>query len=128
MNENPYASVVFFWEAAYRQVRLEGTVETLPQEAMEPYYQMMTREQWLTLLLGKQDQPVSSRDELLHMKEELRAMYPDDKPLPSPPDTCGYLLVPNRFIFYQGHTDWLSDRFEYTQQPDKSWVLQRLMP
>ena len=128
IKENPHASVVFFWQPLYRQVRLEGPVQTLPPEAMEPYYAKMTREQRLTLLIGQQDQPVSSRDELLRMKAELRAKYPGDTPLPTPPTSVGYQLVPNKFIFYYGHEDWLSDRFEYTKQPDNSWVVQRLMP
>ena len=92
------------------------------------YYHQVTREQMLTALLGNQDQPVSSRDEMLRMKAKLRAKYPDGTPLPFPPDWSGYLLVPNKYIFFQGHSDWLSDRFEYTLQPNKSWSLQRLMP
>ena len=129
IKENPNASVDFYWDAMGRQVRLQGHVQELPQEVMEPYYyHELTREQMLTALLGKQDQPVSSREEMLKMKEELRTKYPGDTPLPFPPDWSGYLLVPDRYIFYQGHSDWLSDRFEYTLQPNKSWSLQRLMP
>ena len=129
IKENPNTSVVFYWEAMGRQVRLEGHVQALPQEVMEPYYYHdLTREQMLTTLLGNQDKPVSSRDEMLQMKEQLRAKYPDDTPLPFPHDWSGYLLVPNKYIFYQGHSDWLSDRFEYTLQSNRTWSLQRLMP
>ena len=128
IKENPHASVVFFWEPLYRQVRIEGAVQTLPPEAVEPYYAGLPREQRLSLLLGKEDQPVSSRDELLRMKAELRAKYPGDTPLPTPPHLVAYQLVPDKFIFYHGDKDWLPDRFEYTKQPDNSWVVQRLMP
>ena len=130
IKENPHASLLFYWDALNRQVRLEGSVRMLTQDDfdMEPYYDAMTREQRLTLLLGNQDRPVSSRDEMLRMREELRVKYPDGSPLPYPPDHASYLLVPDKFIFFQGHEDWLSDRYEYTKQPDNSWRMQRLIP
>jgi len=49
-----------------------------------------------------------------------------DIPLPS--FWGGYRVVPQRIEFWQGRENRLHDRFEYCQQKNGKWVIERLNP
>jgi pyridoxamine 5'-phosphate oxidase len=48
--------------------------------------------------------------------------------VPRPPHWGGYLLSPTRIEFWQGRANRLHDRFSYSRQADRSWLIQRLSP
>ena len=48
--------------------------------------------------------------------------------VPRPPFWGGYRLAPARIEFWQGRPNRLHDRFCYTRQPGKPWLIERLSP
>jgi pyridoxamine 5'-phosphate oxidase len=57
----------------------------------------------------------------------LQAEYPSGDP-PLPEFWGGYLLVPERFEFWQGRENRLHDRFLYTRCAEGGWKIDRLSP
>jgi pyridoxamine 5'-phosphate oxidase len=69
---------------------------------------------------------VASRADLDRRLLDVEKRFPDV--VPRPPHWGGYLLVPERFEFWQGRDDRLHDRFVYVRGAGAGWVAQRLMP
>ena len=57
----------------------------------------------------------------------MEVQYPGEE-IPRPAFWGGYLLRPTRMEFWQGRANRLHDRFRYTRQGDKGWVIERLSP
>ncbi|MCG5535132.1 pyridoxamine 5'-phosphate oxidase [Ectothiorhodospira mobilis] len=124
--ENPAATLLFFWAALERQIRVEGRVERLPEAEAEAYFHSRPRESRLAAVASRQSTPVDSREALEQRLEAVRRQYPEG-PVPRPPHWIGYRLVPQRLEFWQGRENRLHDRFLYTRNQD-GWDIQRLMP
>ena len=127
--ENPFACGLFYWPDLDRQIIVQGSVEGLSEkESIEMYECIPGRDCRISLLTGDQDEVLSGYDDLEARRKETEEKYKDVDPLPRPPNLKGYILIPTRFEFYQGHCNWQADRITFTKQPDGSWMLQRLMP
>lgn len=126
LDENPYASLLFFWRQLHRQVRIEGKVEKLPPEFSETYFHTRPRESQLAALASKQSGHISSREELMKNYEEAEQKY-EGKEIPLPPNWGGYRLIPDNFEFWQGRENRLHDRIQYLLEKD-NWIKRRLSP
>lgn len=127
LGENPHAALVFYWADQERQVCVAGKASRIPREESEAYFRSRPKGSRLAAWASNQSQTVENREMLDHRFEELRAKYPTDE-VPMPPYWGGYVLSPVRVEFWQGRPSRLHDRFCYTQQPDKSWRIERLSP
>jgi pyridoxamine 5'-phosphate oxidase len=124
---NPRAATVFYWPDLERQVRVEGTVERLPEAESDAYFRSRPPGARLGALASRQSQVIPSREVLAHRVRELRRQFPDGD-APRPPWWGGYLLVPEALEFWQGRPDRLNDRLRYRRMPDGGWLLERLAP
>jgi pyridoxamine 5'-phosphate oxidase len=70
---------------------------------------------------------VASRAILEQEWKELESKYPGSE-VPLPPYWGGYVLAPTRIEFWQGRPSRLHDRFRYSKQPDRTWLIERLCP
>lgn len=113
----PRAALVWLWPG--RQVRVEGTVERLPDEENERHWR--EREGKRPLAAFRQSEPVGSREELVGLVEAV----PEEPE--RPPWWVGYRVVPERFEFWEEDPDFLHDRFEYRRDGD-GWTVRRLQP
>jgi pyridoxamine 5'-phosphate oxidase len=125
--ENPRAALNFHWPWLERQIAIEGLVEKVGREESKAYFDKRPIGSRFGAMVSKQSSVIESRkileDRLLALKEE----YPSDNP-PLPEYWGGYLLVPQRFEFWQGRENRLHDRFLYTQTAAGSWHINRLAP
>jgi pyridoxamine 5'-phosphate oxidase len=122
----PRACMVFWWQALRRQVRVRGSVARLPDQESTEYFQIRPRGSQLGAWASAQSRPVASRADLDRRLLDVEKRFPDV--VPRPPHWGGYLLVPERFEFWQGRDDRLHDRFVYVRGAGAGWVAQRLMP
>ncbi len=78
--------------------------------------------------MSKQSAVIESREILEDAPASARnqSIKTDDPPLPE--FWGGYLLVPERFEFWQGRANRLHDRFLYTPGKDGGWKIERLEP
>jgi pyridoxamine 5'-phosphate oxidase len=70
---------------------------------------------------------VRDRAALEEKWNQMEAQYAGQD-IPRPPHWGGYVLCPARIEFWQGRPNRLHDRFRYTRQPDKTWLIERLSP
>lgn len=127
INQNPRASLLFFWKELERQVRIEGRIEKVSQEHSKSYFHSRPRGSQLGAWASPQSKVVPDRHTLDDRLKELDDTYEGLNQLPLPTFWGGYLLVPHRFEFWQGRKNRLHDRFEYVLR-NEDWVIQRLAP
>ncbi len=124
--ENPHAALVFYWHELGRQVRVEGTVERLPREESQAYFDTRPVGSRLAAWASPQSQPVPSREALDALYEQaVAANGKGDVPLP--PAWGGFRLRPSSLEFWQHRKNRLHDRFRY-RLDDVVWVVERLAP
>ncbi|MGB0466669.1 MAG: pyridoxamine 5'-phosphate oxidase [Pontibacterium sp.] len=124
--ENPQAELMFYWYGLERQVRIQGTVEKLPQTQGEKYFNERPVGSRLSAAASCQSAVIESRQALEQRVEALQTRYPEGD-IPHPPEWGGYILKPTHFEFWQGRESRLHDRFIYRLK-DNQWVIERLQP
>lgn len=123
--ENPSASLLFFWPALERQVRLEGTIEKVSDAESDAYFHSRPLGSRIGAWVSPQSQPIT-REELEERKEKLTASLGDD---PARPEHWGgYRLVPQRVEFWQGRPSRLHDRLVFQRDANQAWTHIRLAP
>ncbi len=125
IENNPFASMLFFWDKYERQIRIEGKIEKLSKEDSEKYFVTRPYTSKIGAWASKQSKILTSRGHLLKEAAMYMVKYPLNVPLP---DTWGgYRLIPDEFEFWQGRESRMHDRFKYTLAND-IWVINRLFP
>lgn len=125
INDNPFASMLFFWDKLERQIRIEGKIEKVSKQESEDYFETRPYTSRLGAWASKQSKKLSSRFKLMREVVLLMAKYPGDVPLP--PHWGGFRLKPDAFEFWQGRESRLHDRIKYELEGEK-WVKSRLYP
>jgi pyridoxamine 5'-phosphate oxidase len=124
----PHAALVFLWWAVERQVRVEGSVELLPAEEADAYWDGRPRGSQLAAWASPQSAVVADRSELAAAVAEVTARF-GEGPVPRPPFWGGYLVRPLAIEFWQGRTFRLHDRVRYRRAaPGEPWTIERLAP
>ena len=126
MKQNPYVSLLFFWPVLERQVRIEGIVQKIPSLESDTYFGSRPEESQVAVWASQQSTPIPDRKVLEDRFSEFSEKY-QGKTIPRPPYWGGYLVVPNRFEFWQGRENRLHDRIEY-RWSDNRWTRRRLAP
>jgi len=124
---NPHAALVFYWPDQEREVCIAGEVNPLPPVESDAYFRTRPRGSRLAAWVSKQSATVENRTALEEKWKLMEARYAGQE-IPRPPFWGGYLLAPARIEFWQGRPNRLHDRFRYTRQPDKTWLIERLSP
>ncbi len=124
---NPHATVVFWWGALERQVRIVGSVELVSEEEADAYFATRPRGHQLSAWVSPQSEVVPSREWLEQRAQEIEAHF-EGQPVPRPDYWTGYRIVPHTFEFWQGRRNRLHDRIRYVRQEDGSWRKERLAP
>jgi pyridoxamine 5'-phosphate oxidase len=124
---NPQAALVFYWPNQERQVCIAGEISQLPRAESDSYFKTRPRGSRVAAWASQQSAIIKDRAALEQKWRQLEAQH-TDKEIPRPPFWGGYLLSPARMEFWQGRPNRLHDRFCYTRQPDKTWLIERLSP
>lgn len=125
--ENPRACLVFFWKELERQVRITGLVEKVSAAESDAYFSSRPEGSRIGAWTSPQSQVIESREWL----EEREKAYIKDfagKQLTRPPHWGGYRVKPISIEFWQGRSNRLHDRLQYTLKEDGGWMIERLAP
>jgi pyridoxamine 5'-phosphate oxidase len=124
---NPRGAMVFLWQTLERQVRVEGTVETVSAAESDEYYAVRPLGSRLGAWASPQSAVIPGREFLEQQHAELMTRYPDGK-VPRPPHWGGYRVVPLVIEFWQGRPSRLHDRIRFRREATGVWVRDRLAP
>jgi pyridoxamine 5'-phosphate oxidase len=125
LNENPYATLLFFWDKLERQIRIEGSIEKITEEESGDYFQTRDYTARIGAWASEQSKPLSGRFKLMRKVISLMTKYPKEVPLP--PFWGGYRLIPDVYEFWQGRQSRLHDRIRYFKDGE-IWRKERLYP
>ena len=125
--QNPHAALVFYWPEQERQVCVARSVAQWPSAESDAYFRRRPRGARVAAWASDQSHVVRDRAALQEKWEQLEQRYPGEE-VPRPPHWGGYVLTPDRIEFWQGRPNRFHDRFRYTQQEDRTWLIERLSP
>ncbi|POS81404.1 pyridoxine-4 [Diaporthe helianthi] len=139
LESNPWASLVFWWEALERQVRVEGRAERLSSEESQRYYDTRVRGSRLGAWASRQSAVLvpqegagddDGRAQLQRWVDETEERFRGTEEIPVPEFWGGLRIVPERVEFWQGRENRLHDRFVYdkVEGEEDKWTLERLSP
>lgn len=123
---NPNAALLFHWKSLRRQVRIEGSVETVSLEEGDAYFATRSRDSQLGAWASDQSRPLDNRDRFERRYEEMRARF-EGQPIPRPPHWSGFRLVPERIEFWQDREHRLHERRLFTRD-GSGWAEGLLYP
>lgn len=125
LEENPYASLLFFWDKLERQVRIEGKVQKLTKEESEAYFITRPYKSRVGAWASPQSSVIEDRNVIV--KDFLKYMLKFKTHVPLPPVWGGYRLIPDLFEYWQGRPNRLHDRIRY-RKIKSEWKIERLAP
>ena len=124
--QNPQAALSIFWKAIYRQVLVEGSVESVTDAEADAYFASRPRGSQIGAWASSQSDVLDSRELLEQRVKEYEARFMDQD-VPRPPHWSGYRVLPDMIEFWYGKESRLHDRFRFTLV-DGEWQKQQLYP
>lgn len=126
--ESGQAALVFFWPPFGRQIRVEGRVSRLSDQASDEYFASRPRGSQIGAWASPQSQKIGSRAELLERVAEVEKRYSGESVIPRPSNWGGWFLLPDRIEFWQAGEFRLHDRFIFERGENGQWSRSRLAP
>jgi pyridoxamine 5'-phosphate oxidase len=125
LDQNPRASLLFFWPTFERQVRITGSVRMVAES--EAYFASRPLGSQLAAWAATQSTVLPDRATLDRQHADVERRFAQ-QPVPCPPRWGGFRVVPERIEFWQGRPSRLHDRVLYTRDADGRWTRARLAP
>ncbi|MBX9782750.1 MAG: pyridoxamine 5'-phosphate oxidase [Chitinophagaceae bacterium] len=126
LNENPRASLLFFWKELERQVRITGMVEKVSEKECDDYFLSRPSGSRIGAWASPQSQVIENREWLEAKVDELSKIKEHE--LKRPHYWGGYRVKPVIIEFWQGRPSRLHDRIQYTLTENGVWKVERLAP
>ena len=127
LQENPRACLVFFWKELERQVRVMGIIEMLTDTENDEYFNSRPEGSRLSAIASPQSQVVDNREWLESQVDQLTEQL-SGKTIARPEHWGGYRVRPAIIEFWQGRSNRLHDRLQYTLTEEGTWKIERLAP
>lgn len=128
IEENPHASVLFFWPQLQRQIRVVGVLSKTDPVVSEIYFKERPVESRISAWVSTQSHELSGKAELEENYRIFEEKY-RNKEIPYPPFWGGYCLTPDCYEFWQGQPNRMHDRVEYYRDTEaRNWLIRRLAP
>ncbi|KMK51303.1 pyridoxamine 5'-phosphate oxidase [[Actinobacillus] muris] len=125
ISQAPYVALNFFWAELERQVRVEGDITPISEQASTDYFHSRPYTSQIGAWASEQSQPIENKQWLLARAAKFALKHPLS--VPKPDHWGGYLVRPNYVEFWQGRPSRLHDRICY-QKTAEQWQKVRLSP
>jgi len=127
MAANPQVSLLFFWRELERQVRIDGTVSKTTAAISDEYYRTRPLGSRIGAIASPQSRVIPHRSFLEEQVNIIAAKYVLEEPA-RPQHWGGYIVKPSLVEFWQGRSNRLHDRVQYTLEDSGAWKIERLAP
>jgi pyridoxamine 5'-phosphate oxidase len=127
LDENPKASLVFFWKELERQVRIVGLVKKISEKDSDEYFHSRPIGSRIGAWASPQSQVIKDRNWLDNHYLEIASQFKEEV-IERPPHSGGYVVQPVIVEFWQGRPSRLHDRIQYTLEENGQWRIERLAP
>ncbi len=127
LQENPYASLVFFWKELERQVRISGRVEKVSAAESDAYFHSRPEGSRIGAWASPQSSVIASREVIETNITMIEQQFTEGE-ISRPPHWGGYVVIPEVIEFWQGRPSRLHDRIQYSKMAAGSWKVERLAP
>lgn len=126
INENACVALVFFWKEIERQIRIEGTCKKTPDEENDTYFFSRPEGSRIGAWASPQSEIIKNRNIIEENADKFLNQFKSN--IPRPPHWGGYRVMPQLIEFWQGRSNRLHDRIQYTKTDSGSWKIDRLAP
>jgi pyridoxamine 5'-phosphate oxidase len=123
---NPQAALLFHWKSLRRQIRIEGSVASVPDAEADAYFASRPRASRIGAWASRQSRPMSGRFELEREVARYAARFHIGA-IPRPTFWSGFRLKPRRIEFWREGAFRLHDRLVY-HRGENGWTTERLFP
>lgn len=120
------AALCFHWKSLRRQVRIEGSVETVADEEADRYFASRARTSQIGAWASDQSRPLTERFELERRVAQFTAKFGFGT-VPRPLHWSGFRIVPILIEFWEDRPFRLHDRLVYHRTP-AGWRTDKLYP
>jgi pyridoxamine 5'-phosphate oxidase len=125
--ENPRACLVFFWKELERQIRITGVIEKVSEAESNDYFDSRPEGSRISAIASPQSRVIPGREWLEgEVSKVLKNVEHDG--IRRPETWGGYLVRPITVEYWQGRSNRLHDRLQYSLQENGDWKLERLAP
>lgn len=126
LQENPQASLCFYWMPLQRQVRITGNVEPVEAVEADAYFASRPRESQIGAWASEQSKPLESREALMKKVEKFTAQFAGER-VPRPSFWSGWRVAPQEIEFWVQGEFRLHERTLYTRAGE-GWKVVKLYP
>lgn len=126
LGQRQQASLAFHWKSLRRQVRIEGTTETVSEAEADAYFATRPRDSQIAAWAAKQSEPMAERFDLEKRLMEYSLKYEGQR-VPRPPFWSGYRVVPEKIEFWIDRPFRLHERLCFQRDGD-GWSAGRIYP
>lgn len=127
LHENPQAALCFYWAPLDRQIRIEGTIESVSSEEADKYFASRPRDSKIGAWASKQSQKIQSSGDLVGRIAKFSAKFGLGD-IPRPPHWSGFRLVPQFIEFWSNGAFRIHDREVFTLEGEGAWRVDKLYP
>lgn len=128
MSENTHVSFCIYWKSTRKQIRVEGTVTTVPDAESDEYFKTRPRARAIGAWASQQSQGFADQNDLQKSIAYYEEKFKDADQIPRPPQWKGFRITPNSIEFWIGNKDRLHTRFIYRKNNDGDWNAEWLYP
>ncbi len=125
IEQNPRASLLFWWPQLERQIRIEGKLYRCPTSESNHYFSSRPVQSRIAAIVSPQSRVIPSRDYLDQRFMKMLSMNQAEHVRPA--NWGGYRLEPDTFEYWQGRQHRLHDRIRYRKETTR-WIIERLAP
>ena len=126
LQENPFASLCFYWKSISRQVRIEGRVVQIPDNEADKYFSSRPRDAQLGAWASKQSSNLTDRAQLEKKVAEFSIQFAEGN-IPRPKFWSGYRILPAAIEFWREMPFRLHERKLFLRNGEE-WDLEELYP
>ncbi len=126
IDANNNVALIIFWKELERQIRIEGIAQKLTETESDSYYYSRPIDSQIGAWASPQSNVISNRNILEENVEAIQDKFKKEK-ITRPNFWGGYTVKPSVIEFWQGRSNRLHDRLQYSKQED-SWKIERLAP